>query len=389
MSSVAENLERHYRAFIDQQNEWGFFLGLAYYVNFILETPETDKITDLLLKERRNEEKKIKDLGDEVLKEVEPVIKDLIRKIQNAKISYPALDNEIKDYEGYKNKTIKGSEPPPVCFGRILHNTIRSLSENGHKELVKDYIREERGILYTDKHKFSKKLYAYNLARKKYDEKLEITFWGFWDYISFAYLAVLKADETLENLRREKADWFTISNLVGYFGEMKTIKDGDIRDLIVEFKREKYEPYATNLHNYLLKELSTNNKKAKQKVEIGKSGKIKKITIIELKDRKHLLAVNDDYKNVKKIRKSKYYPIFIEEIAKREVLNRTDNNKISNEMAEYFNNNKKCLAYMNGKYGLTAIFTGDEEEREINWEIKTEIINEDDYLKRLRKITKK
>ena len=116
---------------------------------------------------------------------------------------------------------------------------------------------------------------------------------------------------------------------------------------------------------------------------------IKKITIIELKSGKYLLAVNDDYKGVKKIRKSKYYPIFIEEVSKRDVLNRTDNKKVSDEMAEYFNNNKKCIIYMNGKYPLKTIFTGNEAEREISWEVKTEIIDEDAYLRKMKKVNKK
>src|SRR5581483_11248889 len=60
---------------------------------------------------------------------------------------------------------------------------------------------------------------------------------------------------------------------------------------------------------------------------IGVGGKefVKKIAVIELKTGKYLLTVNDDYAGAKKIRKSKYYPIFIDEVSKRDTLNRTDN----------------------------------------------------------------
>ena len=124
---------------------------------------------------------------------------------------------------------------------------------------------------------------------------------------------------------------------------------------------------------------------------IGVGGKefVKKIAVIELKTGKYLLTVNDDYAGAKKIRKSKYYPIFIDEVSKRDTLNRTDNKKISDEMAEYFNHNKKCLVYMNGKYELTTVFVGNEDDREISWEVKTELIDEATYLKRLKKADKK
>ncbi len=575
---IINNLERYYKGFIDQQDNWAFFLGLAYYVDFVLETPETKKITDLLVQERINEENKTKKLGDGLLKEVKPVKEILFKKIKDAGISYPELNYEIQDYEEHESGKAVSSNPLPVMLAECVHDIIWSLSQNGHKELIKDFITERHGIVYIDKHEFSKKWRAYEKQKQDYADKKEIALWGLWGYICFAYVAVLKADEELAKIKKDRANWFRILNLRGYFGEMKEIKEGETND-IIEFKKEKYKSHATIINSYLIKELSRderlealqaltektdeeikeimrgsidnvyvpssiyhkakqeldfrnterNNKKEpleistnevvpdrtaeierqinearkweadralkekqhkellkqnrilatkenkyihaidtiieraglgnenfsidyyyfnfedrmdaskmlekfllelqnngcfekyirtnyargvrfsfiknniielkkfRKSLENGKIQKgerfdnkqIEKITLIELKNGKYLLAVNDDYKSVKKIRKSKYYPIFIEEVSKREILNRTDNHIISDEMAEYFNTNKKCIIYMNGKYPLKTIFTGNEDEREINWEVKTEIIDEATYLRQIKKVNKK
>lgn len=255
MNTTAENLERDYKSFIDQTDNWNFFLGLAYYVDYILETPETKKVIDSIVKERLDEEKIIEQMGEELLKEMKPVKETLLKRIEEKHISYPELDFDIQEYEDSENGSAISNTPLPVALAESLTDIIWSLSQNGHKDLVKEFINERKGIVYYDKHEFYKKFTEYKKERQKHTDREKITLWGFWNYLGFAYSAVLKADEELARIKKDKTNFFTALGVSAYFNEMKRISKRDISDT-TKFKLEDYKTYATRIHNYLMKELN-------------------------------------------------------------------------------------------------------------------------------------
>ncbi len=121
--------------------------------------------------------------------------------------------------------------------------------------------------------------------------------------------------------------------------------------------------------------------------------KIKKITIIKMKDGKKLIAVNDNLAETKEIKDySEWWQIFIKETEERNMRPETRSNvkTISKDMADYFNyNTQKCPIYMGGKYKPTEIFTGRGDDAKLNPDIKTEPITEKQYLIRRKRKTKK
>jgi len=146
----------------------------------------------------------------------------------------------------------------------------------------------------------------------------------------------------------------------------------------------------------LLQGLLSKDKEKPKQVKIIKpeeSKEIKKITIIEMNNGKYLFAVNDNYKETKKILdSSEWWQIFIKEIAERNMRpeTRTNVKEISKDMTDYFNyNTNKCPIYMGGKYDLINIFVGKDIDTTINPDIKTEIISEKKYLIRKKKKGKK
>lgn len=126
---------------------------------------------------------------------------------------------------------------------------------------------------------------------------------------------------------------------------------------------------------------------------IKKDKKVEKITLIKMNNGKYLFAINDNYKETKKISdNSEWWQIFIHEVRDRNLPceKRTDVEEISKEMADYFNYNaEKCPIYFKGKYKLTNIFIGRSVDTMINSDIKTEIISEKKYLTRKEKKEKK
>ena len=68
---------------------------------------------------------------------------------------------------------------------------------------------------------------------------------------------------------------------------------------------------------------------------------------------------------------------------------RTGVEPISDAMKTYFNNNSKCLIYMNGEYDLTEVIGGAGADAEISPNIVPEILTEEEYLARKKRKAKK
>lgn len=146
---------------------------------------------------------------------------------------------------------------------------------------------------------------------------------------------------------------------------------------------------------YELKKITKEVKKRIENKNIGKKIKdrtgVKKITMIELKNGRRSLAINDNYNETREIKdNSESWQIFIKEIQDKNIRqeNRTGVKDISDSMRDYFNYNENCPIYMGGKYALTEIIIG-RDIRSINPEIKTKIISEKRLLTLQKKKNKK
>ena len=145
--------------------------------------------------------------------------------------------------------------------------------------------------------------------------------------------------------------------------------------------RKDYRFYTNRIHIYLLEKLNTPQKSEKENNKLNNANKIEKITIIELKNGRRSVAVNDNYNETREIKdNSESWQIFIKEIKDKNIRpdNRTGVKDISVSMRDYFNYNENCPIYMSGEYALTEIITG-RDIRGINPEIKTKIISEKQF----------
>lgn len=145
-----------------------------------------------------------------------------------------------------------------------------------------------------------------------------------------------------------------------------------------------------NIETLLQGLLSKNKEKSKQvkTIKPEEFKEIRKITLIEMNNGKYLIAINDNYKEVKKLSMySEWWQIFIQEVKNRNLPydRRTNVKEIPKKMVDFFNYNKKCSIYLDGKYKLTNIFAGRSIDTMINPDIKTEIISEKKYLRRKQK----
>lgn len=265
MKNVIENLERYYQSFINQKDNWNFFLGLADYLKYAVETKEIDNVLKRIVQARNNDQKKLKEYEQKVIKETKEAKEKLFKIIKKHKISNGVLDKEIKEYQGYENGTTQSSRTNAEALSDALMDIIRSLFKSGYKQLVKDFAIEHKEVSdEVGKYTFSKTLDLYEKEKELFNEKMKTELWASWNDLVLAYLTVYKANEELQKLRKDEKDFFKAWNFVGLVGEMRKIRDGNINRLTsiasdfepVHFKKENYISHATRIHNYLLKELN-------------------------------------------------------------------------------------------------------------------------------------
>lgn len=265
MKNVIENLERYYQSFINQEREWDFFLGLADYVKYVLETPETNEILEFVLQKRVDAEKDVKKYEIRVIKEIKQAKEKLFKIIKDKKISYKGLDEEIKEYLEYESGHIQSSQSEAENLNDALQDIIRNLFKSGFKDLVKDFAVEYKGIPNeVGKYTFSKTIDLLFSEKERFDEAMSRELWGDWNYLLLAYLVIFKKEKELARLNKDKKNFYFAWNFVGLVNEMKGIREGRLKETAgtisnsnpVFFVKDKYKHYALRIHNHLIKELS-------------------------------------------------------------------------------------------------------------------------------------
>jgi len=391
MKDVIKILERYFKTLQEIETNLSFALALGDYIKFIQDTPELNKIIKNLTRKRDLLKQKIIDCEKESTAELVLVKDNFLKIIKENKITSKELDEALEWLTGHFNGRVISGGSNSENIDSYLVDIGRILVGSGHKDKIKNYIKNING---EECFVFSEKLKEIRAIDKKLQEIRETELWGHWDYL-----------ECIANIvAGQKLDWFPDKdidfNRTQIIIDIKENLGWSVRE-IIKIEREffknqnnsivsntilkKYKNYATRIHNYLIQELSKEEsaaitKKSKQK------GFIEKITIVEMNNGKHLIAINDKLKEAKQIKSSEWWEIFIREVKERTMQNRTNVKEIPKDMVDYFNYNiKKCPIYMGGKYNLTNIFVGRSIDTIINPEIKTEVIKERQYLARINR----
>jgi hypothetical protein len=413
MNNIIENLDRYYDSFIDQENNWTFFVGLADYVKYILEIPKIKSVFDRP-KEDKDKELIVLDKAEQEaikeLLEIKVKILDYIKKkkinnkkeIKNLLLKLADLETGKINPNYYKSSRLKEG----------LEDLLKYIAENGHREWVKDNfpisIREKFVVSKADNNKVVQefeyefepsKLSARYATNSSIRNRKDTELWGVCEHLTEVYKAfnhnldeelskdVKNLKEQIDAMRAGKnrltEGYPYLFDSMTYNKEKREAEEKQKKEKDNE-NRENFKLYAIRMHNYLTKELNAKEPEEPKK-NIGDKH-INKITIVLLNSGKYLYAINDDYRNTKKILdSSEWWEILIQEIKDRGLPpeRRTNTKPIPKEMADYFNyNNDKCPIYFKGKYKLTNIFVGRDIDIAISPEIKTEFISEKKYLKR-------
>ncbi len=255
MKNVIEILERYYKPFIDEKNEWNFFLGLADYVKFIAENKEFTPILLNIKKQKEKDYKKLVDLEKRVAKELDISKKRLLEIIKKNKISYESLNNELRKLKTFEEGGTEGEKYKVMILDDILFSIARDMVNNGHSKILQEFVdnnREPQNIF--GNFVFSKTIHLFVREQERVDFKKKTEAWGIWDKLYELYLVTYKGDEIEKDFEKNKSSSLLITSFWLLKGELLNMQKGQDTKYKI-FDIDEYRQSSNRIHNFFLKEI--------------------------------------------------------------------------------------------------------------------------------------
>ncbi|MSU60430.1 MAG: hypothetical protein EXS52_00755 [Candidatus Staskawiczbacteria bacterium] len=267
MGNQTGSLERYYNTAVQSKKDWGFFLGVADYFELIEELPELKPLIDKIFTERDKALEEIHKIEPEAVKELQDFKKELLATIKKGRIKKEGLQKAIEELNDLESGKLKPHNYQSSRLDEGLKNLVRLLSDD-EEDFKKNY--GHSGI--------SKKHLTRQALSLKLSGEKEKTIWGAYINIRNVFRVIKEYYEHLDNLKKEKSDTETFLKLKKEIDIIE--KNGDETGFsflysarssedyfssskdkrIRELQRDKYEIYLTRFHNYLVKELSRDEK---------------------------------------------------------------------------------------------------------------------------------
>jgi hypothetical protein len=311
---LIKQLERRYSSFTNLDIR-GFFIGLADYVKFVIETPKLISIVDTyILEEKMKDTQKFEDLKNKAKEDLIRFGKELLEEIERAKVvlstdketsQLKELILEFRQLENFK------SEMDVDVFERILVDIIKLLRKNKIKNIPQlarkipdvNFIKKEKEIYF-----FPDSYFDYTLERSYYENLQSKTTWGAWAELYPIYIAMYKRKEweqgtfpsELIKKYTEAVKVFNTLELLDEIFQPKLVeivhkKELELLEMIYKslgrklelentsekrkdsLLKAKYLSYLTLVHNYFIQELSKkqikkSHKKIRYKISFSEDG---------------------------------------------------------------------------------------------------------------------
>lgn len=271
---AVENLERYYRSFVDQEKDWGFFLGLSDYVQHVQESKEASEAISQLLEQKTKDSEKLTQLEKQSLAEVKVAAKKLLSRIKEQNVAIEGLNDAVKNYSDHEEGRIAGDLSDAQMLFEALENIVCFLFQNGKRELVKDYILPNKKFQNSPGEQlFAKSMHLRNEEGRDFVEKRETAIWNAWDRMNFAHATLIQREKYGKELHKEccdnpgdtKKQWL-LMNYMGYQSEIEKIKKDEGSRL---FQKSEFKLHASRVHNHLMATLrNTQHKKSVQNISI-------------------------------------------------------------------------------------------------------------------------
>lgn len=275
-------VEQQYASFINQQNSWNFFRGLAEYTKTIQEMVQTKPLIDALEKQAETAKKVYELMSSNAIKEftksaqrllpiVEGVLKQqepLIKQSQELAEKYKPVIGAVQEVQDRIAGRILSSNPLSA-FDSDLFDVARHMKASGHEEDVKEFENnKKRNHNVYGNYTFSPTYEKIDEEERMLKRKAEVEAWGAWEQLPLVKILVYEPEKAKADFKKEAdkdpktASYWAWINFSGLCGEMEKIRTGE-KPVGVIFKIDSYKGYAQRVHTFITTELIKADTKTK------------------------------------------------------------------------------------------------------------------------------
>jgi len=269
-------LGQQYMSFINLQDNWDFFRGLAEYTKTVQELAQTKPFVEALEKQRQLARQVYEQMNTEAMKELTksanklvPIAQNilkkyepLIRQAEEVAQKYAPIAKAVKEVQDRMAGLIHSSDPL-YGFESDLFDVARFVRASGNEEAVKVFENnKKRNHNIYGNYTFSPVYEKIDDEKRKLERKSEVEAWGAWENLPLVKDLVYEPEETKNNFKKEvdaekgKALYWAWMNFAGIYVEMENIRKGEKSDKdAIIFTMKDYRSYAQRVHNFITTEL--------------------------------------------------------------------------------------------------------------------------------------
>jgi flagellar biosynthesis regulator FlbT len=271
-------IEQQYVSFINQQDSWDFFRGLAEYTRTIREMTQSkpfiraletqreiarktyEMMNSKAMKELAQSATKLLPIAEKVIKQYEPIIK----QTQEIAEKYQPVIRAVQEVHDRMAGRILSSNPL-YAFDSDLFDVARHLKASGHEKEVEPFVnnKKKNHNIYGN-FTFSPTYEVIDEEERKLERKGQVEPWGAWEHLPLVERLVFEPEELKAEVQAKTQkevsfhwDWL---NFIGVYVEMEKIRKGEKLDNdVVIFKVKDFRSYAQRVHAFITKELIAND----------------------------------------------------------------------------------------------------------------------------------
>lgn len=202
-------VEQQYNSFINLQDSWDFFRGLAEYTRTVREMTQTKpfiraletqremarKTYELMnskaMKELTQSANKLIPIAEKVIKQYEPIIK----QTQEIAEKYQPVIRAVQEVHDRMAGRILSSNPL-YAFDSDLFDVARHLKASGHEEAVEPFVdnKKKNHNIYGN-FTFSPTYEVIDEEERKLERKQQVEPWGAWERLPLVERLVFEPEE--------------------------------------------------------------------------------------------------------------------------------------------------------------------------------------------------
>ena len=251
--TVIDSLQRLHDAFINEPDDWFFFLGLAEYMQFARSNDLTAAIIEeAVIQTMHDFDEKIEEAEKTVEEESLAAYKVIQERIETNKIEDGRLPKIGEELQAYTDGRIQSTATKGECFHRCVRRIIEVLRKLNQDELVCEYfVPLEGDPQYIRVFKISPSLEHLEDLRKEKEQSKRTEMWGSYWELERARWTIKDGLEYFKSQTglRGSLNRMNASMMLSEMAEMERRLPNRKTTI---FKKEEFAFHARRFHNYLL-----------------------------------------------------------------------------------------------------------------------------------------